>query len=176
MKKTIFIFLVLVTSVCYSQEITYFNNIINRIEEELSMVLKEKEYIIYGTSDNIHLFLKREDEFYHFEFIDTKNYDNFYLFIKDVKTIDDSCIKFVFEKSNYIKGKIDSDSDFYKKNPIEILIGEPVYFSYNQNFKTRYCEYFLTTGWKPVPMKQEVYSYLNSFIIGFDYECQGNIR
>lgn len=135
------------------------------------MVLKDKEYIFYGTSHNIHLFLKREKEFYHIEFVDSKNYDNFSLLIKDIKTIDDDCIKFVFDKSNYIEGKIDSESDFYKKNPIEILIGDPVYFSYNQNFKVRYCEYFLTTGWKPVPMKQDVYSYLNSFILKFNFRC-----
>ncbi|SEH85015.1 hypothetical protein SAMN02927937_01757 [Paenimyroides aquimaris] len=166
MKKIIFIFLV--TSVCHSQEITYFKDKVDYIENELSNLLKDREYIIYGTIHKMHLILKKNDDFYQFIF--TNNTNNMYL--SDINILGSNCLELVFNKLSYTKGIIDTDSDFYRNNPIEILVGDPLYFSYNLDYKNRYCEYFIAMGIKPKPMKQQVSTYLNSLMLKYSYDCE----
>src|SRR5690554_6997772 len=116
MKKIIFIFLL--TSVCYSQEITYFKDKVDNVENELSNLLSDREYIIYGTIHKMHLILKKDDDFYQFIF--TNDVNNMYL--SDINILRGNCLELVFNKLSYTEGIINTDSDFYKNNPIEILV------------------------------------------------------
>lgn len=166
MKRVFLIFLISIN--CYSQNITYFSDNIDKIENDLSYLLENNEYILFGTFHKMNLILNKNGYFLHFQYINIG--EDMKLF--DVKDINNSCLEIAFDKNSYIKGVIDSNSNFYKDNPIETIIGDPFYFSYNQSYKNRYCEYFLTTGIKPNPIKQQVNTYLGSIMIGYSYKCE----
>ncbi|WCM43011.1 hypothetical protein MG290_04890 [Flavobacterium sp. CBA20B-1] len=166
MKRVFLIFLISIN--CYSQNITYFSDNIDKIENELYYLLENKDYILFGTIHKMNLIVKEENEFSHYVFVNLKED----MKLLDLTSIKNNCLELVFDKTNYIKGIIDSNSNFYKENPIEMIIGDPFYFSYNQSYKNRYCEYFLTTGMKPNPIKQEVNTYLGSIMIGYSYNCE----
>jgi len=166
MRKLVLIFLISMT--CYSQEITYFKGKVDKIENDLSYLLENNNYILFGTIHKMNLIIKEKNGFKHYVFVNIKEE----MKLLDLTSIKNNCLELVFDKTNYIKGIIDSNSSFYKENPIEMLIGDPFYFSYNQSYKNRYCEYFLTTGIKPNPIKQQVNTYLGSIIIGYSYNCE----
>lgn len=161
----------LLSSFCCAQEKPdYFEEKVDIIENQFEGILKNNEYVIYGTPYKMHMIVKRKDGI--FDFIFSGNYDDD-LKIKDIKLINDPAVKEIFKKRNYEKGFIDLNSPFYKTNPIETMAGLPTYFSYNTDFRERYCEYLLSVGIKPVPMNLETYRLLSSILLEIPELAEG---
>lgn len=166
MRRILFLLLI-VSSFCNAQEDshTYFRKKINKVENDFEKILKDNKYVIYSTTHTMHLLLNKQDTFYHLVF--TGEYDDDFK-IKNLEIITDKEIKKVFHKTSYKKGLIDGNSDFYNKNSIEEMSGLPTYFSFNTNFQTRYCEYFLSVIIKPVPMDFDAFRYLSFLILDLE--------
>lgn len=159
------IYILLFTQLSYSQDNykDFITGKINPVVENLQYILDGNEYIIYATPYRMLLIAEREDDF--IELIFTDKGDGFRL--SDIDVIDDAILNEMFNTKNYIEGFVDTNSEFYKKNPIEELSGLPVYFSLkttgdNQN----YCEYILSVFTRPVPMKQDLYGYISLKFLG----------
>lgn len=168
MKKLIYLF-ILINSLGYSQENSevYFRKKIDNVESNIKNILNGRQYIIYSTPYELHLILNKQNRYY--EFIFKGDYDNEYE-LYDFNIINDNIMQDIFNVSNYEAGIISTDSEFYRKKPLEIIDGLSTYFSFNTDYQKRYCEYFLTIFVKPVPMNKEIYQYLSFKMLNIEKE------
>ena len=161
--RNLFLFCFLMISfLSKSQEDNSILKKVNKVEILFQNIIKEEEYLVYSTPFQMHLIFENNDIYYHFTFVSDDDNSDFLLY--DFKRIDNS-IKVIFNRNNYVNGFINSDSDFYEKDPIEFMYGLPTYFSLNNGFKNRFCEYFLTVFVKPVPMSLETYRIIHNLLI-----------
>lgn len=147
----------------FSQEESnlYFEKKIKKVENTFENILLENSYIVYCTTYKLHLILQKgKDTYFNFIFIDDHNEYK----LLDIKTINSPFLTEVFDRKNYQKGYIDTESNFYK-NGIVRINGLPTCFSYNINLKEKYCEYLLSVNINPIPMKTEIYNFFINLLI-----------
>ncbi|WCM41676.1 hypothetical protein MG290_12075 [Flavobacterium sp. CBA20B-1] len=164
MKIAAYFFLFFISVNCFSQNNeNYFKLKIEKVEQDYRKILNNRKYIIYSTPYKMHLLFLKDGSFYNFIF--KSEYEEDFVLDDFVVNKSDDIIQNLFNSSNYEKGVIDFNSHFYIKNPIITSIGLSTYFSLNDGYQSRYCEYFLTIAVKPVPMNLEIYQYLSLLIL-----------
>lgn len=152
------------SSLSFSQNVSkdHFRNKVSKIENDLEYLLVGNKYVVYCSPIKLYLIIDKNGEYY--ELIYKSNYESDYL-LYDINVLEESNIKKVFNKSNYLEGVVGIESDFYIKKPIESMSGLPTYFTFNTDYKQKYCEYYLSIFIKPVPMNFEVFKILSYKIL-----------
>lgn len=143
----------------------FFREKINSIENEFKNILTNNSYVLYGTSNKMFLFIKKDQDYLVFEYCD----NNGIYELLDFKIEKHVMAEKLFKKENYEKGYLDFNSDFYLKNNSATATGLPTYFKYKVLDEV-YCEYILSVITNPVPMNKDVYRYISFKILKMNFD------